>query len=50
MKLKNGKLTLLNEEELDKFITTVGNINIREIVKAKEDIKSEIDDKYRKVR
>ena len=38
------------KEELNKFITTVGNINIREIVKAKEDIKSEIDDKYRKVR
>lgn len=50
VKFKNGKLTLLNEEELNKFITTVGNIDIREIVKAKEDIKSKIDDKYRKVR
>lgn len=46
VKFKNGSLTLLNEKEVNKFITTVGNINIREIVKAKENINIKIDNEY----
>ena len=42
VKFKNGKLTVINEEELYKFITCVGKIDVRKIVKQNNNVQEKI--------
>lgn len=43
VQFKDGELSLLNEEELYKFINSVGKLNVRKIILKKDDLQRQID-------
>ncbi|MBQ3408487.1 MAG: hypothetical protein IJH12_04710 [Clostridia bacterium] len=46
VKYKNGELTVLNEEELYKFIACVGKISARKIVKQYNNVQEEVSNEF----